>query len=474
MRTEIVDPYVGNFVKSLREIGYTFEVAVADVLDNSITAYANNINILVLPDPEKIFMMLDDGVGMSEGELINSMRLAANDPDLIREEHDLGKFGLGLKTASFSQCKKLTVISKKNNNICIKQWDLDFISKENKWLLITPELEDYSDYPLFSDLFEQDSGTLVIWENIDSFSTEELTTKIYDLKNHLSLVFHNFMEGKAPNKQKINITVNMDPIKPFNPFNPNHKATQELEVEKITFKNAIIKVQPFILPHHSKLSQQEFDRYATPQGYTQSQGFYLYRGNRLLIHGTWWGMHKMRDAHRLVRIKIDIPNSQDAEWGIDIKKSTAKPVLQIKNDLKRIIHQVTIKGSRPYTGRGRIIKDSTIIRFWNLEARPEGQKFVLNRQNPILKDLLDNLDVEKVKLLNLFLMGVEGYLPLDTITAQLYSKPHELRQEPELSNEELGQLVESWRETGISEDFIGELLKTEIFLNNKEFVIDEK
>src|SRR5690606_3175789 len=147
------------------------------------------------------------------------------------------------------------------------------------------------------------------------------------------------------------------------PFNPEHPASQQLPIEKIKIGKKNVLVQPFILPHHSKVSQAEYEKYATDEGYTKSQGFYLYRANRLLIYGTWWKLHKSIDAHKLVRIKIDITNDQDQYWGIDIKKSTASPNEEIKKDLKRIISQVTEKGSRPYTGRGRKIEDKTVNRF---------------------------------------------------------------------------------------------------------------
>ncbi|MCD8545414.1 MAG: ATP-binding protein [Sulfurospirillum cavolei] len=113
MKTIIVRPNLNNFIKSLRDVGYTFEIAVADVLDNSISAGATQIDIYTVAKPELLFCMLDNGCGMIEEELIEAMRLATKNPDSTREKHDLGRFGLGLKTASFSQCLKLTVISKK-------------------------------------------------------------------------------------------------------------------------------------------------------------------------------------------------------------------------------------------------------------------------------------------------------------------------------------------------------------------------
>jgi hypothetical protein len=159
IKTEIVDPNVGNFIESIRDIGYSFEVAVADLIDNSVTAGCSDLQIIMVPHPELIFCLLDNGVGMSEHEIVEAMRLASRNPKEIRGKTDLGRFGLGLKTASFSQCRKLTVISKKDAVISCRQWDLDYISDQNKWLLITPE--DYSDLPLLRELDELKSGTLV-------------------------------------------------------------------------------------------------------------------------------------------------------------------------------------------------------------------------------------------------------------------------------------------------------------------------
>ncbi|MBU9714113.1 ATP-binding protein [Evansella tamaricis] len=469
MKTELVKPVVSNFIKSLRDIGYSFEVAVADVLDNSITAKAKNIQIACIPQPKTVFSLLDDGTGMSNGELIDAMRLATNDPDTTRENTDLGRFGLGLKTASFSQCTDLTVISKKNGRVFIKQWDLEYISTQNEWLLITPDLKKYESVPLYAEFNKQESGTLVIWQDIDTFTEAAIPNKVEILRNHLSLVFHCFLEGIVPGKKALRISVNGLQLEPFNPFNPKHIATQQLTPEKIKYKDSEIVVQPYILPHHSKLSQQEFEKYATKDGYTKSQGFYLYRAHRLLIYGTWWGMHRANDAHKLVRIKIDIPNNQDSAWGIDIKKSFANPDSELKKDLKRVIQQVTVKGSRPYTGRGKKIEDKSTTRFWELLADNKEIKFAINRLHPIIKSLENTLDEDQRHMLNVILMGVEGYLPLDAIVAQLNTNPMKVKQDSLIDEVQIKALVENWRASGISEEFIKDLLRTEVYKNREEY-----
>ena len=468
MNTEIVKPNLNNFIKSLRDVGYTFEIAVADILDNSITANASNIEIYAVPEPEIIFSVLDDGDGMSEKELVEAMRMATKDPDLERNKNDLGRFGLGLKTASFSQCKKLTVISKKDNVIYSREWNLDFISENNEWLLISPEEENIEKLPLLEKLKSQDSGTLVVWQNVDRYKKNDFTNEIDKLRKHLALVFHRFLEG-ADSFFKLKISINNNQLRAFNPFNSNHTATQVGSVEKIKIFDSMISIQPFVLPHHSKLSQEEYEQYATEEGYTKSQGFYLYRANRLLIYGTWWGLHKAIDAHKLVRIKIDISNDQDKYWGIDIKKSTAKPVGVIKSDLKRIIQQVTQKGARTYTGRAKNLEDKTTKRFWNIVPLVNNDfRFAINLEHPLYLQILNSaFDKE---LLNIFLKGLEAYLPLETIQAHLQQNPQNIKQETALSEEEIIQLVEKLKASGLAQEYIEDLLKTELFRKRKELL----
>ncbi len=464
MKTQSTPPNVGNFVKSLRDIGYTFEVAVADVLDNSISAGADHIQIYSVSRPELVFCMLDDGSGMTEAELVEAMRLSSRSPDEKRGERDLGKFGLGLKTASFSQCKKLTVLSKKHNTVSIKQWDLEYISNQNDWLLITPDVEDFDNIPLVDKFNDLEHGTLIVWQVIDQLEHDSFSDNMDKVMKHLSLVFHRFLESSF---NRLKITFNNNEIEPFNPFNLSHSATQEKPEEVINIHDSQITITPFVLPHHSKVSQQEWDRYATEDGYIKSQGFYLYRAKRLLIYGTWWGMHKATDAHKLVRIKIDIPNDQDEYWGIDIKKSHAKPRADIKNRLRAIIQKSTELGSRPYTGRGRKITDKTTTKFW--QKIPDGNefRFGLNREHPLYQQIKTSPDSD---LLDAYLKGLEAYLPLDAIQAHLQQNPHEIKQKSALSDEDIEVLALQLKKQGLDEEYIARLLKTEIFKNNKELL----
>lgn len=458
---DIVDPHVGNFIESLRDIGYSFEVAAADLIDNSITAKASNVKIHAVLKPKLIFCLLDDGEGMTELQLTEAMRLASKNPREKRERNDLGRFGLGLKTASFSQCKKLTVVSKRGGKISAKRWDLDYISQKNKWYLITPD--DHSKIPLYDELVKQKSGTLVCWEEIDRIDGNGFANSIERLRKHLSLVFHRFLEG-AERFKSLKICINENPLIPFNPFNSNHPATQQIASEKIKIYGSTYTIQPYILPHHSKLSRQEYDLYATEDGYIKSQGFYLYRENRILIYGTWWGMHKFLDAHKLVRIRIDIPNNMDIQWGIDIKKSIARPTEEIRKDLKRIIGQITEKGSRPYSGRGRKIEDKSAVQFWEIVAQNDDFHFAINLEHPLFKEFRKDLTPQVYNKLMLFLKGLQAFLPIDAIQYRMQKSPLHLKQRNALSEDEISELSQKLIESGLNEKYIEELFKTETTL----------
>lgn len=451
MNNEIVNPNVSNFITALRDIGYSLEIALADILDNSISAKAKNIKIYCRNKEKLKFEILDNGIGMSEIELIEAMRLGSKNPLDNRNKTDLGRFGLGLKTASFSQCKKLTVFTKKDGIISNRQWDLNYIEEKNEWRLIN--LKEFYDYELVQELDKLKSGTLVIWEEVDRINPKDLSENIVKLREHLSLVFHKFLEKKT-----FKISINESELKGFDPFNLNHPATQELPKEEIKIGKDKIIIQPFILPHHSKVTQQEYNTYATSEGYLKAQGFYLYRANRLLIHGTWFGLHKVSDAHKLVRIKIDIPNNNDVDWGIDVKKSTAKPADYIKENLKRTVSQISVLGSRPYTGRGRKIEDTKTEKFWNLiHETNKTISFRLNYNNKVYQALIDNLNEKQKETLLLYLNQIQEFLPLDSILSQLQQNPHDVVQKRNYSNDEKNELLEKLKTLGLDESYLNSL-----------------
>jgi len=455
-------PNPKNLIHALRDIGYSLETAIADIIDNSITANATEIQIIAHFDMHSSYItIIDNGTGMDETKLSEAMHLGSFDPILHRENKDLGRFGLGLKTASFSQAGKLTVISAKNGFQSGRCWDLKHVSETEKWEIEVMRQEEFIAVPEFNIL--GDTGTLVCWQQlyrlIDTKSKRSpqdiFWEHIENARQHLGLVFHRYLTGE-PGVKKIQIKFNEDLIEPFNPFEGAGKPFPE-----DSFNN--IKMQAFLLPHHSKTSPEQYKRMASPDGYLKSQGFYVYRNARLLISGTWFRLLRQSEATKLARVQIDLPNSEDFHWSIDVKKSQAVPPETVRLQLKRTIEKITSQASRVYTKRGKKISASGTIPIWQEHHRHGKKSYKVNMENPLIQTLTSKLDSQQKSLLKGIFDLIENGLPIDTIYADMMYEPENVEQE-EISIELLEQSAEGyWKmmiQTGLSEDVIAERMLT--------------
>ena len=249
-----LDPVPSMLIESMRDIGYSFETALADLIDNSLAADATEIRIEARATPEPIVAICDNGHGLTHDELFSSMRMGSADPRKLRNENDLGRYGLGLKTASFSQCRKMTVLSRKSGSYSAFAWDLDLVVKTNEWNVF--EIADRKEIP-FNELLQDGDGTLVLWENIDRIrdsakdkhSLESVFNRqVSETEEHIALVFHRFLATERGYK-KVTMTLNGVPIEPLDPFNSRHEATIIHPVEPVSEG---VAVQSFTLPHSSK------------------------------------------------------------------------------------------------------------------------------------------------------------------------------------------------------------------------------
>ena len=465
MKTETVKlrPRASSLIESLRDIGYSFESAVADIIDNSITAKSQNIHLFFDYDEESKnikFAIADDGMGMDYATLLEAMRPGSKNPLENRDKNDLGRFGLGLKTASFSQCRKLTVISKQKGKIHAARWDLDYVAEKEDWeLLVLPESYLKNLYKI-EFLHKTDSGTIVIWENNDRLvedrshmSKEYMYEKMRHLKSHLELVFHRFLSGK----DKINMFINNKPLKPHDPFLTNHMATQILPEETIVLDGEKIYVQPYILPHFSKLSRQEYVQMEGSGGYLKNQGFYVYRNRRLLISGTWFRLVPQSELYKLARIRIDLPNDMDHLWKIDIKKSTASPPPAVKERLKKIIEKITNSSKRVYSARGH--RSAGVPNaVWQREASRGEIKYVANRKHPLLANFYKSLGFRQKKLFSEVLDLLEESIPKDIIFNDMSERPKDIKN-GETNDEDLENRVKEWIREGIIDNENAEILR---------------
>jgi hypothetical protein len=473
-------------MESMRDIGYSLESAIADIIDNCITAQANNVDIRFSWNRGVPWIaIIDDGCGMDSKTLIKAMRFGSSHPKNIRRDDDLGRFGLGMKTASISQCCSLTVISKYNSKISGCNWDLDNIKKNDcAWNLGVFEEVDLKKNPVIRQLFDEKlnihaSGTIVLWEQMDRIEYDGETSNkgnqhfasiLAKTREHLELVFHRYISPSI-GQRKVNIFMNNDKLDAFNPFNENNIATKELPEQVISLDGQKIIVQPFVLPHHSKIPKQEYLKYARSDGYLHNQGFYIYRNQRLIINGTWFRLIKKDELNKLIRVRIDIPNSLDHLWKIDVKKSSAFPPANIRNQLKNIIDKIEYEGKKVYHQRGHKHKSKVKDPFWIRKIVSSKVTYQINTEHPLIKYFINNLDKDKITDFNDILLMLQNYFPQDMFFADLASSPEQIQNrktDNELFERALGLYIESWGGLEcVTQEDASEWLLHEPFIYNK-------
>lgn len=419
-------PYAPVLMESTRAIGYSIESAVADILDNSIAAKAKNISICYNCYPQPYVVIIDDGEGMDGNTLTESMRYGSASPVDERNADDLGRYGLGLKTASLSQCRSLTVISKQNDVISGRRWDLDYINKTKKWSLEQLDEEEITTQTEIQKLMSLDSGTMVLWKELDKIKTGSLTLekaleeKMDSVQKHLELVFHRYLSGDGVSR--IQIYMNGNKLSAFDPFFVT-KSTVVMDDEKIEIpgRDGKVVIRPFVLPHPSNMTKDELEKYGGKEGLRNLQGFYIYRNKRLITWGTWFKLIRMDEFSKLARVRVDIPNSLDDLWTLDVKKSTAYPPEIVKTRLKQLVGSISNGSKRTWTFRQKKEVAGNIVHVWDKVETREGVKYVVNMDHPALTTLKGKLDADSLKLLEQYLKTVQNNLPFNNLHHDLQS-----------------------------------------------------
>lgn len=421
---DIAEPHAPAMLESLRAFGYNIQTAIADLIDNSISAQAKNVWLTFYWDGSESYISIwDDGKGMAEAELVNAMRPGSRNPLEEREPNDLGRFGLGLKTASFSQCRRLTVCTKvANQSPATRRWDLDYVSQTGEWRLLRSAAS--GSETRLASMYNVEHGTMVLWECMDRVVGETKTDNprdqdrflemIEDVEKHLAMVFHRFLERK----NKLKIWINERIIEFWDPFLTTEKATQWLPEEPLSCREDKVFIQPYILPHHSKVDSQTYEKAAGPNGWNAQQGFYIYRNQRMLVAGDWLGLGMQRDEHcKLARIQVDLPNSIDSDWNIDVKKSRARPPASLKEDFKRIARLTRGKAADIYRHRGKVIarKSSENYVFTWLKKVKDGRVFYsINPEHPLVREAL-NIPKEHRQVIKALIRVIEETVPVQQI-----------------------------------------------------------
>ena len=425
-------PEANSIMEASRSFGnYDLASALADLIDNSITANCTTIEISCRwNEGNPIIRIRDNGHGMSEDELIEAMKPASKSPLNERELDDMGRFGLGLKTASFSQARSLTVLSRKGSIVGAK-WDLDEINDWEMYLFEKMEIKEIS--PEFFNSAE--SGTEVIWQKTDRLTEEgsmdenSFSDYFNSAREELSKKFHRFLHPPKEIRgiKKIKILVNNSELDSIDPFLADNYATQKLPAQKLRGKTGDVKIVPYILPHYEKLTDEENKQLGGKEGYIKNQGFYVYRNNRLILYGTWFRLFPFGSLSKLARISIDIPNSLDSEWKITVDKSEVQIPSKWKSDLKNIIRNHIInKSERVFRGKSSPLDSHEIQPVWiRIKARGK-YKYMINVDHIVIKQFLEQLEGQKANYFKDVLDVIADCFPSNAFFNDFSSKPEEI------------------------------------------------
>lgn len=411
---EDVTPNPEYLIKSIAEQGYSLESALADLIDNSISANATQIEILIKTDEEPFTLFLaDNGDGMDEEELKSSMHFPSNSPDCTRDTLDLGRFGLGMKTASFSQTRKFTVLSRKKgeNEYHGRTWDLNAL-KDNKWQLIVNSKEDIEN---ILELYKKQSednlnqftdyepNVIIVWYGLYKYEEyleednrrKALKREITEVTtDHLSLVFHRFMERK---KKPLEIRVNNIRLDPFNPFPTEENDFRSVEFKQKKFGTDAIKMEGFVLPSRSIEETKESNntRWTTKyRSLLDMEGIYIYRADRIILFGGWNGLIKKAPRLQLARLRVEIGNSVDHLLHLNVAKSQVIIPHDLKDAFESYINDLKAEATKEFFNRGTKKfpkKEEKNTSLFERTASNKGMLLEINTDFPLLQSLKEEL-----------------------------------------------------------------------------------
>ncbi len=330
----ILEPDPARVMEGLRDTGYDFNTAMADIVDNSIAADASIIKVKVDLNPNGSIniYVADNGCGMDFEGLKNAMRYGSTERV---DPSSLGKFGLGLKTASTAFCRSLSLLSKdsKDSEYHKVQWDLDEICKINKWQLLQPPIEQ-EEIDLLESVTSGESGTLVIWDKVDRLFSKEYQIKsalnkafdkvIKNLNHHFAMVYQRYLDPNFTECPTVKLYLNDEEIKPWDPFCKSESLTKKLDTKVVPVElpdgtKSSFLIEAYLLPRVEEFSSPEAKSEARINN--DNEGFYVYRENRLIYYGGWLDMF-IKDPHiSLLRINFSFDHTLDDAFKVDIKKS---------------------------------------------------------------------------------------------------------------------------------------------------------
>lgn len=357
-----VAPSAARLTGSLRDIGYDFPTAIADLVDNSVTAGASRINIYTQFEPNGSYVLIsDDGSGMSTDGLVEALRFGTR---RNYRTNELGRFGLGLKTGSFSQCRRLTVVTRtapKRAAFSVMTLDLNRIARTDRWDITadesTPAIE------RAKDLLRESPGTVVVWEDLDRVLPERYAESGWGRRrlrslaartaDHIAMVFHRFIAGDVEGRSEVVIAVDGDKLRPWDPFAPEESERTVLQEQVFEIEtdhgSSEVRFQGVVLPARDRFSSmEEFERLSGPLKWNRQQGLYIYRADRLVQYGGWSGLRGIDEHMKLARAAIDFDTDLDESFQINVAKMSVELPPALRQMLERPVQELCVLADDAY------------------------------------------------------------------------------------------------------------------------------
>lgn len=357
-----VTPSASRLTSSLRDIGYDFVAALADIVDNSVAADATRVDVeLVFRGASSYVLIADDGRGMSQTELSEALRFGSRRDYEIGE---LGRYGLGLKTASISQCRRVTVVTRRAatyRRLRALTLDLDHIETTDRWEVIPPPVDSFAGRAL--EWLSDAPGTVVLWEHLDrvlpdrrpegGWARRRVEQLAERSRQYLGMVFHRFLEGTADRVLPLTITVNGEKAEPWNPFAPLEQARVELPPQhfEVTVGEmcGLVRLHRYVLPPRNRFSSlEEFERLSGPLKWNRQQGLYIYRADRLIQSGGWCGIRAADEHTKFARASLDFQTDLDELFQINVAKMRVALPAEVRTMLERPLHELCHRADSVY------------------------------------------------------------------------------------------------------------------------------
>lgn len=354
-------PSAARLGTALRDVGYDFAGAVADLIDNSLAAGATTVDITARFDGGDSWVrIVDNGAGMDATTINEALRFGS------RRDYELdalGKFGLGLKTASLSQCRRLTVASRTSTRLArleARAMDLEVMQHRDTWeidILAAPQRPAELVEPL-----SRHPGTVVLWQDLDRLlpyrrpdgeaAKKGLDSRLELLDQHLGMVFHRFLAGEVPRRRALKITINGTAVEAWDPFARDEAQTERLSVAEFDVIHGptagVVTFQPFVLPNKHQFSTPSAHEHHGRGRWNQRQGLWIYRANRLIQDGGWRYLRTADEHTKYARAAIDFSPDLDDAFGLNIAKMRVNLPATLKNDLRAPVDALVRRAKSRY------------------------------------------------------------------------------------------------------------------------------